>query len=43
MSDDEAINNYYRTGQHLGKFKSPEDANRFAEMLHRDQEKKYRR
>ena len=43
MSDDEAINNYYRTGQHLGKFKSPEDASRFAEILHRDQEKKYRR
>ena len=42
MSDDEAIENYYRTGQHLGKFNSVSAADRFAERLHRDQERIYR-
>lgn len=41
MSDDEAIDNYYRTGQHLGKFKTIDGANRFAQRLHNDQAKKY--
>lgn len=43
MSDEEAIDNYYRTGQHLGKFKTPNDANEFAQRLHNDQARKYGR
>ena len=41
MSDEEAIDNYYRTGQHLGKFNSVKGANKFAQRLHNDQAKKY--
>lgn len=41
LSDDEAIKNYYKTGKHLGKFKSPEDSTRYAELLH-NLEEKYR-
>lgn len=41
VSDDEAINYYYKTGEHLGKFNSIEDANNYAIQLHKDQEKQY--
>lgn len=37
LSDDEAINHYYQTGEYLGKFDSVEDANEYAEKLHRKQ------
>ena len=37
VSDDEAIDNYYKTGQHLGKFKTPEAAVAYAERLHDQQ------
>jgi len=37
MSNDEAIRQYYRTGRHLGKFKTPEEATKFAEKLHQQQ------
>ena len=40
-TDDEAIENYFRTGQYLGKFKTPEEADRYAEMLHNQQEAYY--
>jgi len=43
MSDDEAINRYYDTGEFLGKFKTIDEANAYAEMLHRQQEHLYRR
>jgi hypothetical protein len=33
-TDDEAVRRYYATGEHLGKFKTPEDATRYAESLH---------
>ena len=33
MSDDEAIDNYLRTGKHLGMFSTPEDATAYAESL----------
>lgn len=41
MSDNEAIDNYLRTGRHLGKFKSVEDADKFAESLHDQQANEY--
>jgi len=42
MSDDEAINNYYQTGKHLGIFNSPEAATAYAERLHELQEQYYK-
>lgn len=41
LSDDEAIKLYKKTGKHLGKFTSPEASDRYAEQLHKDQEKLY--
>lgn len=41
MSDDEAIQNYRKTGKYLGKFKTPEEANAYAESLHNDQAAMY--
>jgi hypothetical protein len=37
MSDDEAVENYRRTGKHLGIFGTPEDATAFAQRLHEEQ------
>jgi hypothetical protein len=36
MSDNDAINHYYKTGQHLGKFTTPSAATRYAQQLHND-------
>ena len=41
MTDKEAIDTYMRTGRHLGKFNSVAAANKYAEALHRQQEKMY--
>ncbi|MDK2956544.1 MAG: hypothetical protein PWQ57_2040 [Desulfovibrionales bacterium] len=41
MSDDEAIQTYRRTGRHLGKFKTPEEATAYAVRLHEDQDRLY--
>lgn len=41
LSDEDAIDLYHKTGQHLGKFKTPEAATKYAEQLHKDQEKEY--
>lgn len=41
MSDDQAIDFYERTGQHLGKFSSPEAATVFAGNLHNQQASQY--
>lgn len=41
MSDDEAIDNYYATGRHLGIFATPEAATTYAERLHQEQEQEY--
>ena len=41
MSDDEAIDHYYTTGEHLGKFSTPEEATAYAEKLHKQQEALY--
>jgi len=41
LDNDAAIQQYVSTGQHLGKFSSPEYANTFAEQLHLQQEQQY--
>jgi len=41
VSDQEAIDHYYETGEHLGKFDSPEEADKYAEELHLQQEQRY--
>ena len=41
MSDNEAIDHYHKTGEHLGKFNTVDGANAYAEWLHNDQAKKY--
>lgn len=41
LSDDEAIDLYRRTGQHLGMFDNPDDATAYAESLHGQQEQMY--
>ena len=37
MSDDEARDRYYKTGEFLGKFKTAQEANDYAERLHQQQ------
>ncbi len=41
LSDREAIDQYRKTGQFLGKFDTPEAATAYAEKLHEDQAKEY--
>ena len=41
VSEEEAIKHYETTGEHLGKFNTPEEANAYAEQLHQEQEEKY--
>lgn len=41
MTDDEAVEHYRSTGQHLGKFDTPEEADRYADKLHRQQDAYY--
>jgi hypothetical protein len=41
VSDEEAIDNYRKTGKHFGVFGTPEAATKYAEQLHKDQEKLY--
>lgn len=40
-TDDEAIENFFNTGEYLGKFNTPEEADRYAELLHNQQESYY--
>jgi hypothetical protein len=39
MTEDEAIEQYHRTGNHLGKFDTPKHANAYAKKLHEEQAK----
>lgn len=41
LSEEAAVEQYRKTGKHLGMFDTPENATRFAERLHQDQEKRY--
>ncbi len=41
MSDQEAMDTYYRTGRNLGLFRTPEAATSYAQKLHTDQERIY--
>lgn len=41
LSNDEAIAQYRASGQHLGKFDTPENATAYAEQLHNQQAKAY--
>ena len=43
LSDREAIDQFIQTGQHLGAFQDPQASDYYAEQLHRDQERLYRR
>ena len=38
VSEKEAINHYYKTGEHLGKFDTPEQADKYAQALHERQD-----
>lgn len=41
LSDADALELYKTTGKHLGVFKTPEEATRYAQTLHKDQDKMY--
>jgi len=41
LSNQEAVDLYRRTGQHLGVFDSPEASDAYAQQLHQDQEQMY--
>lgn len=43
MSENDAIDNYYKTGQYLGKFNTVDEANNYAQRLHNEQERYYNR
>lgn len=43
LSEDEAIDNYFRTGRYLGKFKTVDEANKYAQRLHNEQDRYYTR
>lgn len=41
MSDNEAIDNYYKTGKYLGKFNTVDEATKYAQQLHNEQDRYY--
>ena len=41
LTSDQAIQRYYDTGEYLGKFNTPEEADQYAEWLHEQQAKIY--
>jgi len=43
VSEEEAIRHYYETGEYLGKFDTPEEADTYAEQLHNRQDWFYNR
>ena len=43
MTDNEAIDNYYKTGKYLGKFNTVDEATKYAQQLHNEQDRYYNR
>lgn len=43
VSNEEAIQHYLQTGEHLGKFKTPEGSTRYAERLHEEEAQRIRK
>jgi hypothetical protein len=43
LTDDEAVEQYRRTGKHLGIFDTPADSTAYAESLHEAQDRQYRK
>ena len=43
LSDNEAIDNYYKTGKYLGKFNTVDEATKYAQQLHNEQDRHYNR
>ena len=41
MTDNEAIDNYYKTGKYLGKFNTVDEATKYADRLHNEQDLYY--
>jgi hypothetical protein len=41
MGDQEAVDTFFRTGKHLGAFRSIDAANAYAERLHNQQARQY--
>lgn len=41
VDPDTALKHYQKTGEHLGKFNTPAEANAYARKLHMDQAKQY--
>src|SRR5882762_19391 len=41
LTEDQAVDLYHKTGQHLGKFSNSDAATKYAESLHNDQAKLY--
>jgi predicted GNAT family acetyltransferase len=41
LTKEQAIEHYKKTGEHLGIFDTPENASKYADSLHKDQDKKY--
>lgn len=41
MSNQEAMQQYFKTGQHLGIFGNPEDADTYGQKIHEDQMRRY--
>lgn len=41
LSENDAIDNYYKTGQYLGKFNTVDEANNYAQRLHNEQDRYY--
>lgn len=43
LNEDQAVQLYRQTGQHLGRFDTPDNATSYAQRLHEDQAKQYGR
>lgn len=41
MSDQEAVDTFYKTGRHLGIFRTPDEATTYAKSLHEEQANQY--